>query len=64
MTRSAHHKDGGNAYRTAMDKILEDRPPRIVWRSNGKGIQVAVFMNDPHTDRPWPQNASYRPGES
>lgn len=49
MSPSAHHKDGGNAYRSAMDKVLEKNPPHIVWRKNKHGIQVAVSVHDPHT---------------
>jgi hypothetical protein len=35
-----------------MDEELEERPPRIEWRSNGKGVQVAVVVEDPHTTNP------------
>lgn len=50
MSPAAHHKDGGNAYRTAMDKVLEKNPPVIVWRKNKHGIQIAVQVIDPHTE--------------
>lgn len=32
-----------------MDKALTERPPVIVWESRG-GVQVAVEVNDPHTE--------------
>lgn len=36
-----------------MDEALDKKPPRIRWASNGKGIQVAVEIEDPHTEKPW-----------
>jgi hypothetical protein len=45
-------------YRSAadMDQALNDKPPRIRWAPNGKGIQVAVEVDDPYAERPWRRN--------
>lgn len=53
MTRKASPNAESKAqttYMDAMDKALEERPPRIVWRNNGKGVQVAVSVIDPHAE--------------
>lgn len=39
--------------RAEMDQALDEKPPRIRWASNGKGIQVAVEVDDPHTEKAW-----------
>ena len=39
-----------NQHTTAMDKALEDNPPRIMWEHDGKGIQRAVLVDDPHAE--------------
>jgi hypothetical protein len=40
-----------NTYETEMDAALKAQPPVIVWRTNRKGIQVAVKVQDPHAER-------------
>jgi hypothetical protein len=40
-----------NTYEAEMDEALKADPPVILWRTNRKGIQVAVKIRDPHTTR-------------
>lgn len=50
MTRSAYRKKADNAYVAEMDEALAANPPEIVWRNNGKGVQVAVSVKDPRAE--------------
>lgn len=39
-----------NCEQTAMDKVIAANPPLITWRHNGKGVQIATCVDDPHTE--------------
>jgi hypothetical protein len=44
-----------NQHTAEMAQALEAKPPRIRWAPNGRGIQVATEIEDPHTKKPWRQ---------
>ncbi|HEY9410658.1 MAG TPA: hypothetical protein VIP77_13855 [Jiangellaceae bacterium] len=52
MKRSPFRKTRQTVDMNVMDKALEDNPPRIVWEHDGKGIQRAVVVDDPHAEGP------------
>ncbi len=51
--RSGFHKVGPvKTEPTEMDRLLEKKPPVIHWEPNGRGVLVAVYIDDPHADGP------------
>jgi hypothetical protein len=49
--RSAFHKDTSlNAEPSEMDRLIAAQPPVVVWQPDKRGIQVAVYVYDPHVD--------------
>lgn len=32
------------------EDLLEQDPPVIKWEHNGRGVQIAVLIDDPHAD--------------
>jgi hypothetical protein len=53
MPRTPYHKKSDTVDTLEMDRALIDDPPVIVWRHNGKGIQVAMSVHDPHAEKRW-----------
>lgn len=39
-----------NVHEAAMAKALERKPPIIVWQKKPNGVQIAVYVYDPHSD--------------
>ena len=35
---------------TKLEAAMKANPPHIVWRNNGRGVQVAVSVDDPHAE--------------
>lgn len=53
MERANNSPSGNNHWGAMADKALEANPPVIVWRFDPvRRIQVAVSIDDPHTERP------------
>lgn len=50
MTRGPHN-GGTNVHCKEMDRLLDLRPPVIVWEKNKRGILVAVEIHDQHAER-------------
>jgi hypothetical protein len=36
-----------------LEAAMEANPPVIVWRHNGRGVQIAVRVDDPHMEKGW-----------
>ena len=48
--KGARPSDPGNAEVRAMDRLLAEKPPIIMWRKNNHGVLIHVFIDDPHAE--------------
>jgi hypothetical protein len=51
VIRANSSPSGIGNYGHDMDLALEANPPVIHWAKNRHGIQVAIYINDPHAER-------------